>query len=127
MIPRPPRSTLFPHTTLFRSHRHLDADGRAGLADMENQRQRPPAGPGPDSPGPPHSSFLAGRGRAGRPLRAPPPADLFAVRPDGLRAAADVPGGFPRGEGVAHAVLLFRGGLRTGLRRAGLSDPKIVM
>src|SRR5438270_8722190 len=25
MIRRPPRSTLFPYTTLFRSHRHLDA------------------------------------------------------------------------------------------------------
>src|SRR3712207_8617921 len=26
MIRRPPRSTLFPYTTLFRSHRGLDAD-----------------------------------------------------------------------------------------------------
>src|SRR2546425_2008140 len=26
MIRRPPRSTLFPYTTLFRSHRHADGD-----------------------------------------------------------------------------------------------------
>src|SRR2546427_8322196 len=30
MIRRPPRSTLFPYTTLFRSHGHLSF-GRAGL------------------------------------------------------------------------------------------------
>src|SRR3712207_8116416 len=29
MIRRPPRSTLFPYTTLFRSPRHRDALGRA--------------------------------------------------------------------------------------------------
>src|SRR5438045_8053117 len=27
MIPRPPRSTLFPYTTLFRSHRHAPQFG----------------------------------------------------------------------------------------------------
>src|SRR3989338_1841487 len=35
MIRRPPRSTLFPYTTLFRSYRHKDADPRVrqrGLA-----------------------------------------------------------------------------------------------
>src|SRR3712207_8349218 len=31
MIRRPPRSTLFPYTTLFRSGRHLDLDVRLGL------------------------------------------------------------------------------------------------
>src|SRR3712207_7290275 len=30
MIRRPPRSTLFPYTTLFRSRRHRPADPRAG-------------------------------------------------------------------------------------------------
>src|SRR3989441_6509185 len=47
MIRRPPRSTLFPYTTLFRSHRHgvihrdiksanimLDEDGRAVVTDF---------------------------------------------------------------------------------------------
>src|SRR3712207_8112847 len=29
MIRRPPRSTLFPYTTLFRSHLHLGHDGAA--------------------------------------------------------------------------------------------------
>src|SRR5256885_9290481 len=33
MIRRPPRSTLFPYTTLFRSER--DADGRAGNQDQD--------------------------------------------------------------------------------------------
>src|ERR1041385_1476951 len=39
MIRRPPRSTLFPYTTLFRSHRH---DGRLAFAlcgEREGQRQ----------------------------------------------------------------------------------------
>src|SRR3712207_8958703 len=30
MIRRPPRSTLFPYTTLFRSHRHASARDRDG-------------------------------------------------------------------------------------------------
>src|SRR3712207_7127149 len=30
MIRRPPRSTLFPYTTLFRSHEHHDGDERHG-------------------------------------------------------------------------------------------------
>src|SRR2546422_8433845 len=32
MIRRPPRSTLFPYTTLFRSHHHLDLAGVLQLA-----------------------------------------------------------------------------------------------
>src|SRR5216684_645023 len=40
MIPRPPRSTLFPYTTLFRSRAH---DAQAGLAD-ERARVAPPGG-----------------------------------------------------------------------------------
>src|SRR5438067_10539427 len=38
MIPRPPRSTLFPYTTLFRSHereRHLAHDEQAARADAD--------------------------------------------------------------------------------------------
>src|SRR5438445_3900001 len=34
MIRRPPRSTLFPYTTLFRSHRHTD--GRAMLREIRD-------------------------------------------------------------------------------------------
>src|SRR5688572_32113414 len=46
MIRRPPRSTLFPYTTLFRSHRHrgeqrLPADDRP-----EHASPRPPRAPG---------------------------------------------------------------------------------
>src|SRR3989475_7226769 len=41
MIRRPPRSTLFPYTTLFRSLRHLPADGE-GV--RQNVIQRGPVG-----------------------------------------------------------------------------------
>src|SRR5438094_998025 len=43
MIRRPPRSTLFPYTTLFRSVRQAAADAahRLGL-DRSNARQGPP-------------------------------------------------------------------------------------
>src|SRR3712207_7226721 len=43
MIRRPPRSTLFPYTTLFRSHRgrHLDAvTGGDGLRRVVQRRDR---------------------------------------------------------------------------------------
>src|SRR3712207_8773052 len=42
MIPRPPRSTLFPYTTLFRSHHRLDRGGHGRLA----HGQRAGAAPG---------------------------------------------------------------------------------
>src|SRR3712207_8327934 len=48
MIRRPPRSTLFPYTTLFRSHRVLlalaghDVGGLRRLADGDEQRDREP-------------------------------------------------------------------------------------
>src|SRR5689334_23448558 len=35
MIRRPPRSTLFPYTTLFRSRRLLSAIGYTGLVEVE--------------------------------------------------------------------------------------------
>src|SRR2546425_12158028 len=41
MIRRPPRSTLFPYTTLFRSHRHR-ALGELGVAVGPAPRQAPP-------------------------------------------------------------------------------------
>src|SRR5947208_15551495 len=54
MIARPPRSTLFPYTTLFRSH----ADLVAAVADADGRRAEPPrtflgpptAGAGPAGP-----------------------------------------------------------------------------
>src|SRR5256886_13545538 len=42
MIRRPPRSTLFPYTTLFRSHRTPPGRARCRAAEA-----RPPARPGP--------------------------------------------------------------------------------
>src|SRR5439155_21322254 len=41
LIRRPPRSTLFPYTTLFRSERDKLADGLAGDADDQRDAQRP--------------------------------------------------------------------------------------
>src|SRR4051812_49836795 len=37
MIRRPPRSTLFPYTTLFRSVRHAYREGRAGTVEIVYQ------------------------------------------------------------------------------------------
>src|SRR2546430_16633730 len=44
MIRRPPRSTLFPYTTLFRSHAHTDADAD-GDAPERPRAPRPRARP----------------------------------------------------------------------------------
>src|SRR5690349_24121329 len=44
MLPRPPRSTLFPYTTLFRSRRDAVGAARAdvpGSADLHRQLHRP--------------------------------------------------------------------------------------
>src|SRR2546426_8267295 len=40
MIRRPPRSTLFPYTTLFRSHQPglVQGDGRRGLPELVHRR-----------------------------------------------------------------------------------------
>src|SRR3712207_8376746 len=40
MIRRPPRSTLFPYTTLFRSIRHQDHDGPTRVNCVPGQRTR---------------------------------------------------------------------------------------
>src|SRR2546421_6952443 len=40
MIRRPPRSTLFPYTTLFRSERHLAAVLELPAVDVERVRKR---------------------------------------------------------------------------------------
>src|SRR3989475_8068428 len=74
MIRRPPRSTLFPYTTLFRSGRRLHGGHQAAIAErdrdvvvlaLEAERARHPAAPGIDlfhpEAGPPE-----GRDRRGR-------------------------------------------------------------
>src|SRR5256885_11875729 len=46
MIRRPPRSTLFPYTTLFRSVRHRQARGQLGHELQGGRRRRRHAGDG---------------------------------------------------------------------------------
>src|SRR5256885_16588141 len=52
MIRRPPRSTLFPYTTLFRSDRPLDSAARRTLSDGEYERTAHPRSTNGMSPGP---------------------------------------------------------------------------
>src|SRR3712207_7708854 len=59
MIRRPPRSTLFPYTTLFRSFRAVVSLG--GLPDLELAERPPGSGCGIEVIG-----QLIGRGRPGR-------------------------------------------------------------
>src|SRR5262245_63291568 len=40
MLPRPPRSTLFPYTTLFRSHLELRAEQRGGAPAPAGEAER---------------------------------------------------------------------------------------
>src|SRR2546429_8445734 len=40
MIRRPPRSTLFPYTTLCRSHQRTEAPGSRGAEEMESGDRR---------------------------------------------------------------------------------------
>src|SRR2546423_10707109 len=42
MIRRPPRSTLFPYTTLFRSLLHGEVDDRGGVGVAAIEHYRPP-------------------------------------------------------------------------------------
>src|SRR2546427_8368065 len=44
MIRRPPRSTLFPYTTLFRSHAGAAVEGRMGTVDGRSVRQQDAVG-----------------------------------------------------------------------------------
>src|SRR2546422_6469876 len=44
MIRRPPRSTLFPYTTLFRSHPHRHGAGEEAQSGVPHQRARQQAG-----------------------------------------------------------------------------------
>src|SRR2546429_2040191 len=48
MIRRPPRSTLFPYTTLFRSHGHHRRHRRPRAPDRRAQHRQGPADPAED-------------------------------------------------------------------------------
>src|SRR3989475_11805885 len=50
MIRRPPRSTLFPYTTLFRSHQSRREALRARGQDREARRAAPRVAPGREAP-----------------------------------------------------------------------------
>src|SRR2546427_7559763 len=58
MIRRPPRSTLFPYTTLFRSHRR-DGEGRVGRGAARRHRRSV-------EPGTHRESALGDHGRLGQ-------------------------------------------------------------
>src|SRR3712207_7415970 len=61
MIRRPPRSTLFPYTTLFRSDRVPRLRGSTGMLRVDRRA----TAPGRDAtarPGPPRRRILASRG-----------------------------------------------------------------
>src|SRR2546423_7399090 len=66
MIRRPPRSTLFPYTTLFRSERHpLVRKGVRDAGDVGLLQQEPDGSDGVDGYGDPqHGSPPRGRGMA---------------------------------------------------------------
>src|SRR5258705_9503196 len=79
MIRRPPRSTLFPYTTLFRSYRPADPARAAALSDQPRAR----------APG------LAGR--SWRDLL-PVAAGVLGLLPGHVRTAGVKPTGQPRSE-----------------------------
>src|SRR2546426_5038778 len=58
MIRRPPRSTLFPYTTLFRSPRRNRCRGRSTLARTTGARPTAPPRPHPRSRSEEHTSEL---------------------------------------------------------------------
>src|SRR3712207_9154854 len=90
MIRRPPRSTLFPYTTLFRSHEDLDAadlgevhPGRrqvlVAVADAQPGAGGPPLGDVPDARG--RRSLVDALSSAHRGARVEdPPADRKSTR-----------------------------------------------
>src|SRR3712207_8451916 len=57
MIRRPPRSTLFPYTTLFRSDERV----LQGMAEMDRARRQPAGTREPDVVGPQHLEHLGPR------------------------------------------------------------------
>src|SRR2546422_3202854 len=104
MIRRPPRSTLFPYTTLFRSLGHEEAARRAGaqaVGPVRLHHRRAVRGTARDLHAPERHGL--GSGRVSRDdLRGSPDVPAVKGRGPGWRAAADV-----RGLGAESAV---RGG-----------------
>src|SRR2546422_8033367 len=91
MIRRPPRSTLFPYTTLFRSHVGLDAAAR-----RDDRRPLPEVGARPQMDGTHVHAGVAQRSQEGMVLPAVPEHGDDA---DPVAGAA-----LPRGQGVHHAL-----------------------
>src|SRR3989454_1323624 len=89
MIRRPPRSTLFPYTTLFRSHRLRRPERGEALqrhAGVRSEQARQPAlhpRARPQAPGP-RGADRRGRGAPGIDPHEPPAALAAPVRPDPL-------------------------------------------
>src|SRR3989454_6075119 len=101
MIRRPPRSTLFPYTTLFRSRLRLASAGRGRPHDLVRQRARGARARRGDGPGP---RARAGRGsgrrsgeQGGRHGMTPPLVPVFHPRREARRAVRQ---GYPRAAGV---------------------------
>src|SRR5256885_11724105 len=88
MIRRPPRSTLFPYTTLFRSRAE---QGGTGISERENEARSARSG-GEPARGPADAALDAGPHGAG-PVRAPA---LRRGAPGGGRAAGGREGGGER-------------------------------
>src|SRR3712207_7625996 len=61
MIRRPPRSTLFPYTTLFRSRRSREGDARLPAANRRSARRRLRRGRGRRRRSEEHTSELQSR------------------------------------------------------------------
>src|SRR3712207_8378796 len=76
MIRRPPRSTLFPYTTLFRSLEQHARVGLHGARDVEDEHER--ALPGDPPPKPRQGVAVAQRGAQGG-VRVRPPASRAAT------------------------------------------------
>src|SRR3989441_6109193 len=67
MIRRPPRSTLFPYTTLFRSSEVVVRNLATGIDQRAPRGYHPPVPP-PDDPGANIGEFLAAQARLVRPV-----------------------------------------------------------
>src|SRR2546429_2800993 len=95
MIRRPPRSTLFPYTTLFRSLRAPRLRGPAALPRRRRRQHRGPADPRRQGRQGPAGARLRPAARtAGRPPGAHgPPARLGLVLPPRQRPPAPDAGG----------------------------------
>src|SRR2546425_12261747 len=100
MIRRPPRSTLFPYTTLFRSHRRLGRDDRLARAPCPSDdargagrprragRKHREDGRGPPATVPPPKAFLL----SGPLPHVQPPRNAIPGRPRGFAPPPLAPG-----------------------------------